>query len=178
MNPRRFALGSTLALVLAVAAAGCGPGVGGTGTGGGMTEPPAPSTSVTPASVCGADFAALLACPPAAGGGPAAQGTAPVQLADAEPQSRVTALLEGNAVTLAATCLRLDFQGDWGLSSAQGARFYGTAAQDGTRQPASLAVQAAGDQLVLTLRDTQDAVLLGPQALSRVAAPTTSAPCP
>ncbi len=163
------------ALALLLGAAGCGPGVGGTGTGGAA---PTPGATATAAPVCGADFAALLDCPPASGGTPAAQGTAALALADAEPKSVVTALLEGNAATLEAACQRLAFKGDWGVSAALGGRYYGNATLDGTAQPATLFVQAAGGRLEMRVFDSQQRLLLGPVSMGRVAAPTTPAPCP
>lgn len=166
---------AALALWLATAA-GCGPGVGGTGTGGAMA--PQPAVTVTAAPLCGADFAALLDCAPPSSGMPASQGTAAVSLADAEPQSLVTALLEGNAATLAAACQRLSFKGDWGVSSALGARFYGNVTLDGAALPATLFVQAASGRLEMRLFDSQQRLLLGPVSLGRVSVPTTPAPCP
>lgn len=175
MTPQRPWTLVALALA-AVLCAACGPGVGGTGTGGGAA--PTPSTSVMAAPVCGADFASLLDCPPATNGTPAAQGTAAVPLADSEPQSLVTALLEGNAATLEAACQRLSFKGDWGVSGALGARFYGSATQNGAVQQVTLFVQASGGRLDMRVFDSQQRLLLGPVSMGRVAAPTTPAPCP
>ncbi len=179
MTPQRPRSKSLCAAALALwlaAAAGCGPGAGGTGTGGAID--PQPSASVTAAPLCGADFAALLDCPPPTGGTPAAQGTAAVLLADTEPKSLVTALLEGNAATLDAACQRLSFKGSWGVSSELGARFFGIATLDGAAQAATLHVQAAGGRLEMRLFDTQERLMLGPVSLGRVSGPTMPAPCP
>jgi hypothetical protein len=89
---------------------------------------------------------------------------------------------EGNRAELDAHCQRLQFDGEWGVTPAGAARYFGSTLAPGAlqRQPAVLEVGLGpGAELRVTLRDAGGAVLLGPAAL-RGALPTDPAPaaCP
>ncbi len=173
MTPNRHPWALLAALAVALALGGCGPGVGGTGTGEGA--PVAAPAGTTAQPLCGADFSALLACPPAGSAGPAAEGTAGVRLVDAP--ARVAALFEGNAVDLQAPCARLRFTGVWALRPGQaGPRLHGTAVIDGVPLPASATATAAGAALSLQLLDANDGTLLGPLLLQASSAALANCP--
>ena len=155
---------------------GCGPGVGGTGTGSGALT----AFGATAASVCGSAFALELGCAqapapaPSSGMGSSA-GTAPLQFVDAS--GRVTLDLDGNAATLASSCLELRFDGEFG-HAATGDAFFGTVHVDMSTADtlASLiAAPAPGGGLTIELHDTGGNTLLGPVALHRATVP---APAP
>lgn len=154
---------------------GCGPGVGGTGTGDGINTPP---PTVTAAPVCGAPFADALACPPGPRGEVAAEGTAPVWFAEAEPLAQVSALFEANAVQLRAPCARLQFSGRWGQSSSLGGRFYGVLTVGGVDRAGSLQVSWAENRLTLVPRDDSDQAVATLPALQRTAGAPGDAGCP
>lgn len=173
MTPNRPPWALLAALALAFVIGACGPGVGGTGTGEGISVAAPAGTTAQP--LCGADFSALLACPPAGSAGPAAEGTARVRLTDAA--APVVAVFDGNAVDLQAPCARLQFTGVWALRPGQaGARLHGTAVIAGVAQAASATAVAAGPALSLQLLDGNDSPLLGPVLLLQSAAPLPSCP--
>jgi hypothetical protein len=157
-------------VTLAFLVAACGPGVGGTGTGGDATT----AAPVAAASVCEADFAALLACP---AGAAAAQGSALAYAADSEPASRHLARFEGSAIDLELRCVPQRFVGTWGNAPGLGARFYGELRSQTGTVPASLLAQRDGPALRLELRDDKDASIGTAITLRPVAAPTSPAPC-
>ena len=175
MKPCRTAIAALLLAWLG----GCGPGVGGTGTG--ESESFVQLFGATTASVCSAPFAGGLSC---AGSAlqpgdvvlPADQGTLVTRYADQPTGANITVLIEANSIQLDARCERLHFIGDWGITAANDARFFGSYVRDTsiTRVPATLSVQAQSggkvNQLALTLRDAEGRVLLGPVTLQAVAA--------
>lgn len=155
---------------------GCGPGVGGTGTGDGIAAPP--RYAATAAPVCGAPFASALDCPPASTGSVAAEGTAPVWFADAEPLASTSALFEANGVQLRAPCARLQFSGRWGTSPTVGGRFFGVLTVNGIDRAGSLQVTLADGRLTLVpLDDAEQPVAVLP-SLQRVADEPAAASCP
>ena len=169
---------SLLAGLLALG--GCGPGVGGTGTG--ESQAYLQFFGATTALVCTAAFSSSLSC---AGstvqpGGPTSateQGTLVTRFADQPEAANITVAIEANSILLDARCERLHFSGDWGITAAQDARFFGSYQRDPStnRVPATLSVQTPGGTtgpLTLTLRDADGRVLLGPVSLQRVAAIT------
>ena len=82
---------------------------------------------------------------------------------------------DSNSVQLDARCLRLSFIGEWGIAANNDARFYGSTLSDSSlqRSAASLTVQnaapGAGGELLVTLRNADGRVLLGPSLLQRAA---------
>ena len=174
-----FSLGRTacLAACLTGHLAACGPGLGGTGTG--DSEPLLQFFNATATSVCGAPFSTSLSCAgadaaPGSMPQPAAQGTAVTRFVDQPNAANITVTIEANSIVLDARCLGIHFAGDWGITAASDARFFGNYARDSAavRTPGSLSVQATSkaDQLSLTLRDADGRVLLGPTTLQRVVA--------
>ena len=173
----------TLMLTLTTALPGCGPGVGGTGTGESAAELVLFGASV--ASVCNAPLAGSLSCDTSATAIEPLAGTQPVRYLDAAQGANTLVDFKDNSVHLVATCQRLDFIGDWGVTSAQDQRYFGSVLVVGqiTRMPATLLVQAdpaslSGD-LIAVLRDAQGKLLLGPLVLKRAPLPLPVAPaCP
>jgi hypothetical protein len=96
----------------------------------------------------------------------------------------VAAAVTGNRVALAARCLGLRFEGDWGVVGGNEARYFGrySFGPDGQSVLASLTVQAAGSDgrsLSALLRDAEGRVVLGPVLLRRVLFPVSNpAACP
>jgi hypothetical protein len=174
-------------LAVAAALAACGAGVGGTGTGTGATVGALDDFGAAAAPLCGASFAASLNCPAGTGASapstPAIGGTAPTRWVDVVTGGQLGLRFDGNRVTLDARCQQIGFEGEWGVTPAGAARFYGSSLADGSivRLPAVLEVQAGATRtdLVVTLRDGGGALLLGPTVL-RGAAEGDPAPaaCP
>ena len=172
---------------VALALAACGAGVGGTGTGTGTTVGALDDFGAAAAPLCGASFAASLSCPAGTGASapttPATGGTAPTSWVDVVTGGQLGLRFDGNRVMLDARCQQVGFEGEWGVTPAGAARFFGSSLADGNlvRQPAVLEVQAGATRadLVVTLRDGGGALLLGPTVL-RGAADGDPAPaaCP
>lgn len=168
-------LGAVLATWAVLLLGACGPGVGGTGTGetgGGLA-----AFGASPASVCSGELASILSCTSTAGAAAPVPNTASVFLADTIDGRQVQVTLSGSTVELTASCLRLQFRGEWGVVSGQSGRFFGTADVDGASTPAALQVQVSGAEVQLTLRDPASRVLLGPVLLRVVAGPGGAPVC-
>lgn len=180
-------------LLLAVAAAasvlaGCGPGVGGTGTGKGYAFIAVYRATSTP--LCGAGFAASLACTVVGTtqpGDPAMglyeQGTRAVTFVDDPAIPATTMRVEANSVELDVPCRTLHFSGDWGITASGDARFFGVYTDPTLRDgaAASLQVQDLGSPgqpvLGVTLRDVAGRVLYGPVRLQRSTAAAATPAC-
>jgi len=189
-NPRlrgRFALAAAWwAAIAAVATlAGCGPGTGGTGTG------PGASLSLfdaTAASICASDLAAQIACPASATNPSqpdATRGTSVVLFADTAQGGNIAVQIEESRIELSARCQRLRFTGDWGITAASDARFFGSYVIEplGPAVVASLSVQAApgarNGEVTIVVREVDGRVVLGPVVLQRVPVPVAEpAACP
>ena len=161
-----------LAVATTLSLPGCGPGVGGTGTGGAALS----AFGATATSVCGSAIALELGCAqapapaPSSAGGQTA-GTSPVQLVDVG--GRVTLDLAGNTATLASSCLKLRFDGDFG-HAASGDAFFGTVqlqASNAETLGALTAAPATGGGLIVELRDAGGTTLLGPIVLQHATVP-------
>lgn len=157
---------AALAASLVLMTGACGPGVGGTGTGEGLT-----AFGATAASVCDSAFADRLACAPAAPTAPA-DGTRAVTYVDGRAQ--LVLRIEGNRASFDALCLRLQFNGDFGLAPGNAAGFFGTYQLNASAAQsfAGLLVQRAdaGGDLRIELRDIDGRSLVAPVTLQ--AAPT------
>ena len=164
-----------LITVLAALVGGCGPGVGGTGTG--DTAGALDHFGAGAASVCSSELAALLACPAPASSSASTASPAPLYLADALENRHLQGRLEGDAIDLTAPCVPLHFRGVWGVAAGQAGRYYGYIDPDAAPAPATLEVQANGPGLQLKLRDAGGRVLLGPVAVTVVAAPAAPGGC-
>jgi hypothetical protein len=129
-----------LLLALTMALAACGPGVGGSGTGPDpVGSTPAPSIASPPLSLH----------------------------ADGIDGGQVQVVLEGFRLRVQLACPRLQFEGYWnGLPGEQG-RFVGLLDGNPNRS-AQAEVQVSGRSLLLTLRDGNGGVLLGPVLLPQV----------
>lgn len=175
-----------VAALFCLALAACGPGTGGSGS------PVGPNATfgafgATASNVCAGSLAPSLNCPIGATGAPTSEGTQMVLYSDTLAGNNVAVSLKGNQVALDARCLGLRFEGEWGITAATDARFFGTYTAAGAPPAlATLTVQTAGGaagapqpDLVALLRDAGGRLLLGPVLLQRVAAPvTTPAACP
>ena len=165
---------------LAAGLSACGPGVGGTGTGQSATELSLFGAST--ASVCNAPLAGSLSCGPDATLVDPHSGTKPVRYMDATVGTNTLVDFADNSVHLVATCQRLDFIGDWGITATQDQRYFGSVQMAGQpkRTPATLLVQpdaaSAGGDLIAVLRDAQGKLLLGPLVLRRAPALLPVAP--
>ena len=172
--PARAAL-ATLAFALAALLGACGPGVGGTGTGD-ATSILAPF-GATAASACGSDLAELLGCPPSGTPTTPTPDTAPQHLADSADSPQVLVRLHGDTIELDAPCALLRFRGLWGVVAGQAGRFYGVTGPEGAQQPATLDAQASGPGVLVTVRDAEGHIVLGPVLLTVVAATAVPAAC-
>jgi hypothetical protein len=166
-------IGAWFVAATLLALPGCGPGVGGTGTGGAALT----AFGATAASVCSSAIAIELGCAqaPGASGAGSSVGTLPLQLVDAA--GRVTLDVDGNSATLASSCLKLRFDGEFGRRAA-GDAFFGSFRVEGATGDvlASLAAAPApGGGLTVELRDVDGNGVLGPVALHRA---TTVLPAP
>lgn len=177
-SPRPRLAGIFVAVSLAFFASACGPGIGGTGTG----SPAAslPDFGATAANVCSAPFAAQIGCPapatvtpgpvappspapspaPSPSPGPSSPQARPAFFADVVTGRSLSAVFDGNQITLDARCEQLSFVGTWGVTAAGEARYFGsvTNAATGSVQPATLRVdvvpgQSAALQVLLQGRD-------------------------
>jgi hypothetical protein len=176
---RQLALAAACAAALA--AAGCGPGTGGTGDGEGNAA--LALFGATAASVCKASVSSALSCPPGSAQISDQQGTAMVFFSDTSAGNNVAVRILDNHLQLAARCLNLQFDGDWGIAAQNDARFFGTYTAASAPEPtrASLTVQTAGanGELVVLLRDASGRLVLGPVLLQRVSASVANpAACP
>ena len=150
---------------------GCGPGVGGTGTG----DAALTAFGATAASVCSGALATELACSPAPAASAAvgAAGSLPVQFVDAAGQ--VTLDIDGNLATLRASCLRLRFGGEFGLSAGTAEAFFGSYEVDASGIDVLAALSAVpvagGGALTITLHGVDGQVLIGPLLLRRSPVP-------
>lgn len=169
----RAALG-WLAMLMAAFLGGCGPGVGGTGTG--DTAAALVYFGASPASLCSSEIAALVPCQHDGTMATPVPGAAPVFLADAAEGARVRVRLQDDTIEVVETCTPLEFRGQWGVIAGQSGRFYGHA--DPEAVPATLEAQASGAGLLLTLRDGEGRVLLGPLVVTAMAAPPETPACP
>lgn len=182
LRPRLHLLATLLA---AAAFAGCGPGSGGTGTG-------APTGLVAAgamaANVCTSSFANLLAC--GANGnvgalpGDIGRGTDMIRYADIASGGNVAVTFQANSVQLQSRCQRINFNGDWGITSGSDARFFGGYVIEtvGVEVLSSVSVQSLpgrNDTLQIVLRETDGRVVLGPLVVQKVVAPVAQpAACP
>jgi hypothetical protein len=171
----RAALG-WLAMLLAAVVAGCGPGVGGTGTG--DTASALAYFGASPASLCSSELAALAACQHDGTTATPVPGAGPVLLADAAAGARVRVRLLEDSAELVEACTPLEFRGQWGVIAGQAGRFYGHTDPDAAPMPATLEAQASGAGMVLTLRDGEGRVLLGPVTMTATAAAPETPVCP
>lgn len=181
-SPFRHLRGAAAAAVLTLAAAlgGCGPGTGGTGI---------PPTAVltlfgaTQASVCTAPFSDLL-CPRGTAGVATdpdlAQGAVMSDYADVQQGSNVSVAFRQSTIELNARCQRLHFEGTWGITASNDARFFGSYSIEpaGASIPASLTVQANDTGLAVVVREADGRLVLGPVQLQPVTAPVQPAACP
>lgn len=170
------AIAITLLAWLAVA---CGPSTGGTGTGTTAPDYGLDVFDATPQPLCGAVFAAALACP---GSGASVPGASPGSgaLSFADATGRVLAIVEGNGLRLESRCQRLKFEGVWASNATLGSRFFGAYtladAQDLFAATVSVSLVGDGSSLEVVLRGGDEAVVLGPVTLVRGAAPAASCP--
>lgn len=189
-NPRMRGLAALTAawcsaIAAATALAGCGPGTGGTGTGPGFSLG---FFDATATSVCASDIAAQLACPGSAANPSqpdTTRGTSVVLFADIAQGGNIAVQIEESRIELSARCQRLRFSGDWGITAANDARFFGSYVIEplGAPVPASLSVQAApgarSGEVTVVVREVGGRVVLGPVLLQRVPVPVTEpAACP
>lgn len=165
-----------LAMVVAVVLGGCGPGVGGTGTG--DTSAALALFGASPASLCNSELAALVPCQHDGTTATPVPGSAPLILADAAEGARLVVRLQDDTIEVVETCTLLDFRGQWGVIVGQEGRFYGHTDPDATLTPATLEARASGAGALLTLRDGEGRVLLGPVAVSVVATLPVPGACP
>jgi hypothetical protein len=157
------ATAARLAVALATLAwllAACGPGVGGSGTGEDQTSA-LPVFGASAASLCGSEFATLLACgtPPSAAPNVGTSALAFVGTLGGVPASL---RLQGNQADLRVGCVALRFRGEWGRLGSQAPRFYGYLDHDGTAVVATMEARLVGAAIELTLRDVNGSVLFGP----------------
>ncbi|MFM8899189.1 MAG: hypothetical protein ACKOF9_04465 [Burkholderiales bacterium] len=163
---------------------GCGPGTGGTGTG--QTSSAMDFFGAAPANICTTGPASALACPQPTNPGTvgavippsAANGTDGVFFSTTEGAD-INLGLTGNRANLNDRCLSLNFEGEWGVVGTSEPRFFGQYATGSNTPPtlSTLTVQATGPDnksLSLTLRDTNNRVVLGPVTLRRVLVPTNN----
>ncbi len=156
MKPPTNRLVRAFGLLVASLLAACGPGVGGSGTG--AAEAPLQQFGATAITVCGNSLAPQAAA--------CVQGQ-PVSYADSATQPRVTAQLLDGHIELQAPCTGLTFSGEWAAVESQPPRFYGTVSSaSGTALASLLSAPAAEQGLRVELRDTRDALLLGPLTLT------------
>jgi len=165
-----------LAMLVAAFLGGCGPGVGGTGTG--DTAAALIHFGASPASLCSSELAALVPCQHDGSTATPVPGAAPVFLADAAEGARMRVRLQDDTIDVVETCTPLEFRGRWGIIAGQDGRFYGHTDPGAVPAPATLEALARGAGLLLTLRDGEGRVLLGPVAVSVVAAPPVPDACP
>lgn len=153
---------------------GCGPGVGGTGTGeiSGLSY-----FGATAATVCNADAGGVLGCAAGAGTAASVAGSPVVMLADAALAPRVQARVQDSTIELTVLCAGVRFLGEWGEVAGLGGRFFGTTGPQGAFMPATLQVQPSGGGVLVTLRDDQGVVLLGPTLLQVVPAAAAPGTC-
>ena len=173
-HPRR----TLLSVAVLLALWGCGPGTGGTGTG--ETNYLA-LFGATPASVCDSAQANNFSCTrvgsPAQPANNISEGTQMVNYADVAQGGNISVAIAVNSIVLDARCQGLHFLGDWGITAANDARFFGSYTQgaSGARVPATLSVQTLGigrtGELSVTLREASGRVVLGPVTLQMVSEP-------
>ena len=129
-------------------------------------------------AVTDAFFEVLSTTPLATESGITPGATGLVFFSDTTAGNNVAVRILDNHLQLAARCLNLQFEGDWGIAAQNDARFFGTytAAATPNPTPASLTVQTSGanGELVALLRDASGRLLLGPVLLQRVAAPVAN----
>ncbi len=158
----------TLGLVCAGWLTACGPGVGGTGTG---QEHSAADFGAVTAPLCTSSLADQLLCPPELNGQPAAVGSLPVVLADANPPRRAAGSIDGSRIELNLFCEGWAFFGEWGVAMREpGGRFYGTArGPGGSSQPAVLLLAGqSGGGFQASLQDVNGRLLVPSVALQVV----------
>lgn len=177
----RFILATT---ALAWTLTACGPGSAGTGTG-------APAFTLadfgaTASEVCAAPFAAQIGCARPASDTPNAppptQGSVLTTYADSAAGGQITVVFEANSVRLEARCQRLVFVGDWGITAARDARFFGQYTVEGQAVPVAASLSVATTpvfgQLQVTLSDTAGRTVLAVSVVQRTAVIPTPAPVP
>lgn len=160
-------------LILAAALGGCGPGTGGTGI-----PPTALLTffDARQASVCTAPFSNVL-CPAATAGLPSNpdvdQGAVMSNYADVQQGGNVSVAFRQSTIELNARCQRLRFEGTWGITASNDARFFGSYSIEpaGASIPASLTVQAGSNGLAVVVREADGRLVLGPVLLEPVKGP-------
>lgn len=168
-----------LALTLMAGFGGCGPGAAGSGTGETLVTGGA-VFGATAAPVCTSDIASTLACFKFDGSAAAttlAEGSLVVQFVDSTDASTVTVKFAANGVELDVRCRQLHFSGEWGITAANDARFFGvlTTGQGQPVEPASLQVDTVPGQAVptlrLTMRSVDGRVVYGPVQVQRLPQP-------
>ncbi len=177
----RFIVATT---ALAWTLTACGPGSAGTGTG-------APAYTLadfgaTASDVCATPFAVQIGCARLTSGGPSVpppfQGANLTTYADSAAGGQITVAFEANSVRLEARCQRLVFVGDWGITAARDARFFGQYTVEGQAAPVAASLSVATTpvfgQLQVTLSDTAGRTVLAVTVVQRTAAIPTPAPVP
>lgn len=176
---------TTLALAMTAWLVACGPGSGGTGTG--ETGAAFVVFGASTASVCTSGFAGALACGPVIGSpanNPASEVPTMVNFSNVAQGGSLSVAIQANSVELEDRCRKLRFTGDWGITAANDARFFGSYSLDGMAPViAALSVQPAPSgnpgELTVTLRDAAGRVVLGPVSLQQVGVPAgTVLVCP
>ncbi|MFY7856222.1 MAG: hypothetical protein ACOVQT_08785 [Rubrivivax sp.] len=177
----RFIVATT---ALAWTLTACGPGSAGTGTG-------APPISLSDfgamaSDVCAAPFAMQIGCARLTTDNPNAppppQGSTLTTYADSAAGGQITVVFEANSVRLEARCQRLVFVGDWGITAARDARFFGQYTVEGQAAPVAASLSVATTpvfgQLQVTLSDTSGRTVLAVVVVQRVAVIPAPAPVP
>jgi hypothetical protein len=164
----------------------CGPGSGGTGTG--ETGSAFALFGAAQTNVCTATFAPALGCTVGSGAVPSspdAPGASMINFSDTAQGGNISVAFQAQTIELNARCRGLHFQGDWGITASNDARFFGSYRLDNTSGStfASLSVQTPvggnNNELQVTVRDADGRVVLGPVTVQRVpapAAPTLACP--
>ena len=177
--PRTF-----IAALLAACVAGCGPGSGGTGTG--ETVSAFARFGATSANLCASSVAPALACIAGSSSAPInpeQQVSTMVNFSDVALGGNISVAIQANSIELSERCRKLHFLGDWGITAANDARFFGSYTLGSMNAViASLSVQPAAsgsaNELSVVMRDADGRVVLGPVTLQRVASMVPAPVCP